>query len=48
MRASSPEVIDQGLSEREVVEVAMAPQAHVAAEMHALHVLEELVGAVEA
>ena len=41
-------MIDQRLSEREVIEVAVAPQAHMAAEVLALHVLEQLVGAVEA
>ena len=45
---SSPEMVDQRMSEWEVVEVTTAAQAHVAAEVLALHVLEQLVGAVEA
>ena len=38
---------DQRLRVGEVVEVAAPPQAHVAAEVLPLHVLEQLVGAVE-
>ena len=42
-----PQVADERLRVGEVVEVTAPPQAHVAAEVLPLHVLEQLVGAVE-